>query len=155
MKVLMVCLGNICRSAMAGGILRDKARERGANVEVDSAGTSNYHIGEAPDHRAIDLMKRKGHDITDLKGRQFRVSDFDHYDHILVMDKSNYQNVMKVARNDSDKAKVNLAMNLTHPGENPEVDDPYFGGEEGFVKVYDELDAVSDVIINEALGTAG
>ena len=155
MKVLMVCLGNICRSAMAEGILRDKARERGANVEVDSAGTSNYHIGEAPDHRAIDLMKRKGHDITDLKGRQFRVSDFDHYDHILVMDKSNYQNVMKVARNDTDKAKVNLAMNLTHPGENLEVDDPYFGGEEGFVKVYDELDAVSDVLINEALGTAG
>ncbi|HLV53231.1 MAG TPA: low molecular weight protein-tyrosine-phosphatase [Cryomorphaceae bacterium] len=153
MKILMVCLGNICRSAMAEGILRDKAEERGAEIEVDSAGTGNYHIGEAPDRRAIDLMAKKGHDISHMKARQFEVKDFDRFDRIYAMDTSNYNNIMALARNDSDKAKVNLALNVTHPGENLEVADPYFGGAEGFVEVYEQLDHVSEVIVNEVLSS--
>lgn len=150
MKVLMVCLGNICRSSMAEGILRDKIKKTGVEMEVESASTSNYHIGDPPDQRAIEVMKRKGHDISDLRGRQFQVADFDRFDCIYTMDKENYKDVMAVARNEADKSKVNLLMNVTHPGENMVVTDPYFGDEEGFEKVYDQLDTVTDALITEA-----
>ena len=139
---------------MAEGILRDKIKESGLDMEVHSAGTSNYHIGNPPDPRAIDVMKRKGHDITDLRGRQFQVNDFDNFDHIYVMDKNNYKSVMAVARSESDKSKVNLLLNLTHPGENLEVPDPYYGDDDGFVKVYDQLEHVSDAIITNARESA-
>lgn len=148
MKVLVVCLGNICRSPMADGILRDKFKEAGVEAEVDSAGTSDYHIGEAPDKRAVANMAENKHDISMLRGRQFEVGDFDAFDEIYVMDKSNYENVIALARNEADKEKVNLFMNISHPGENIEVPDPYFGGEEGFKDVYEMLTEAADVLIS-------
>ncbi len=152
MKILLVCLGNICRSPMAEGILRHKIEESGLEVELDSAGTNDYHIGEAPDKRAIDNMKKNGHDIGMLRGRQFKVQDFDEFDKIFVMDESNYENVMALARNDDDKKKVDLFMNLSHPGENIDVPDPYFGGETGFQNVYEMLSQASDVLISKLNG---
>lgn len=134
---------------MAHGLLRDRAREKGLKLEIDSAGTGNYHIGEAPDKRALENMKANGHDISDLKARQFSVSDFDEYDRIFVMDQSNYENVMDVARSDGDKEKVDLFLNLAHPGENMEVPDPYFGGDQGFQHVYELLDNAAENLISE------
>lgn len=149
MKILVVCLGNICRSPMAEGILRNKFKEAGLHAEIDSAGTSNYHIGEAPDHRAIANMKQNNHDISTLAARQFTSSDFEKFDRIYVMDKSNYQNVVKLAKNEEQKAKVDLFLNLAYPGEDREVPDPYFGGEEGFQEVYTMLNKAADELIKE------
>ena len=137
---------------MAEGVLRQKFDEAGVDVEIDSAGTGDYHIGEGPDDRAVANMKKNGHDISKLRARQFTVSDFDTYDEIYVMDESNYENVIALARNDSDKKKVDLFMNLSHPGENIDVPDPYFGGEAGFQKVYNMLSQSADVLISKLNG---
>jgi len=134
---------------MAHGLLRDRAQEKDLKVKIDSAGTGNYHIGEAPDKRARENMKANGHDISDLKARQFAVSDFDDYDRIFVMDQANYENVMSVARSQDDKEKVDLFLNLAHPGENREVPDPYFGGDQGFQHVYELLDKAAENLISE------
>jgi len=137
-KILMVCLGNICRSPLAEGILKSKLPKQ--NFIVDSAGTANYHVGIAPDVRSIAVAKKYGLDISNLKGRQFSVKDFDMFDLIYVMDESNYNNVLSVARNESDKAKVKLILNEMYPNQNLVVPDPYYGGEEGFENVYKMLD---------------
>ena len=147
MKILMVCLGNICRSPLAEGLLRDKVQE--LDVETDSAGTSAYHVGEAPDPRMIKTGRSKGVNISDLRGRQFVVSDFDEFDKIYVMDASNYRNVINLARNDEDKAKVDFILNELHPGSNSEVPDPYYGGDRGFENVYNMLDQATDNILKK------
>ncbi|MCA1761580.1 MAG: low molecular weight protein-tyrosine-phosphatase [Cryomorphaceae bacterium] len=149
MKILVVCLGNICRSPMAHGLLRDRFSEKNLKIDVDSAGTGNYHIGEAPDKRARENMKANGHDISDLKARQFTVSDFDDYDRIYVMDQSNYENVIGLARSPEDKEKVDLFLNIAHPGENMEVPDPYFGGDQGFQNVYELLSKSVENLVSE------
>lgn len=155
MKVLMVCLGNICRSPLADGLMRQKVVDHGLPVEVDSAGTGDWHVGEAPDPRMRETAKSKGLSIDDLRGRQFTVEDFDRFDRIFVMDLSNRENVLKLARNDQDKAKVDLLLNLSHPGEDMEVPDPYFGGEEGFQHAYQLVDDATDQLINEMKATYG
>ncbi len=132
---------------MAEGILRYKLQEAGLEAEVDSAGTSNYHIGEHPNPPAIANMALNEIDISKLKARQFGERDFDHFDHIYVMDESNYENVMALARNEKDKAKVDLFMNLSHPGENMDVPDPYFGGDDGYAFVFELLSQPADVLI--------
>lgn len=142
----MVCLGNICRSPLAEGILRDKTKKAGLNVFIDSAGTSNYHIGEHPDKRTIRNALEHGVEISKLKARQFSVIDFDEFDHIFVMDSSNYSDVISFARNENDKKKVELILNRIYPNSNMAVPDPYFGGEQGFENVYILLDKVCDVI---------
>ena len=147
MKILMVCLGNICRSPLAEGILANKVD--GLNVEVDSAGTAAYHVDEAPDHRSIKIARKYGINISGLRGRQFKVSDFDEFDKIYVMDESNFQNVMRLARNETDKQKVDLILNESNPGQNLEVPDPYYGGEMGFENVYKMLDEATSVIVNK------
>lgn len=143
-KVLMVCLGNICRSPLAEGILRSKVDPD--KVYIDSAGTSNYHVGDAPDHRSVAVAKENKLDITSQKGRQFQVSDFDEFDYIYVMDMSNYNDVLSLARNEEDKKKVHLILNEIFPGENVEVPDPYHGGDDGFNNVYKMLDEACEVI---------
>ena len=143
-RILMVCLGNICRSPLAEGILRSKTDPK--KVFVDSAGTSNYHIGHSPDPRSISIAEQRKLDITSQKGRQFKVSDFDEFDHIYVMDMSNYHDVLALARNEEDRKKVSLILNELFPDENVEVPDPYYGGNDGFDKVYDMLDKACDVI---------
>ncbi|MFO8054591.1 MAG: low molecular weight protein-tyrosine-phosphatase [Bacteroidales bacterium] len=147
MNIVTVCLGNICRSPMAEGILRKKIQERGLDIRLDSAGTAPYHIGEAPDERAQQTLLEKGINISDLRGRQFEVSDFDRFDLILPMDEDNYNNVIELARSKADKAKVTMLMKYLYPEENISVPDPYFGGPEGFCKVYEMLDAATDKVL--------
>lgn len=149
MKILMVCLGNICRSPMAQGILENKAAEKGLNITVDSAGTSDYHIDQEPDHRAIAKAKEYGIDISHYRGRQIDVADFKTFDRIFVMDASNYENTLLVAESDEDKSKVEMILNLSNPNSNMSVPDPYFGGEEGFENVYRLLNSACDVLIEQ------
>ncbi|MHA6280148.1 low molecular weight protein-tyrosine-phosphatase [Salinimicrobium sp. CAU 1759] len=143
-RILMVCLGNICRSPLAEGILKSKVDPN--KVFVDSAGTSNYHVDEGPDTRSIDIAKQNNLDIRSQRGRQFSVQDFDDFDKIYVMDMSNYYDVLSLARNEEDKEKVFLILNEIFPGENVEVPDPYHGGADGFKKVYKMLDEACEVI---------
>jgi protein-tyrosine phosphatase len=145
-KILMVCLGNICRSPMAEGIMRQKIEKYKLDVSVDSAGTIANHVGEAPDKRSIANGLKHQVDISDLRARLFRISDFDVFDFIFVMDSSNYKNVIGMARNTADKKKVNLIMNELYPRTDIEVPDPYFGGEEGFDKVFHLLDLACENI---------
>jgi protein-tyrosine phosphatase len=146
-RVLMVCLGNICRSPLAEGILKSKLNSH--PVEVDSAGTSNYHIGDLPDSRSISVGKRYGVDITDQRGRQFETSDYDRFDLIYVMDNSNYIDVLSLARNEDDKKKVKLILNEIFPEENVDVPDPYHGGEHGFENVFKMLDEACEIIASK------
>lgn len=136
-KILMVCLGNICRSPLAEGILKSKLPDD--KYIVDSAGTANYHVGATPDKRSIAVAKKYGIDISNLKGRQFSVKDFDDFDVIYVMDESNYNNVLSLARNEHDSSKVKLILNEVYPNKNFDVPDPYYGGEQGFENVYNML----------------
>ena len=145
----MVCLGNICRSPMAEGILRAKLLASGKKAIVDSAGTADYHVGEIPDYRAIKTLREKNIDISGLSGRQFVVSDFDEFDYIFAMDATNYRNIIALARNETDKEKVSLIMNLVNPGQNLSVPDPYFGGVDGFEEVFNMLESASEKIIEK------
>ncbi|MGB0933535.1 MAG: low molecular weight protein-tyrosine-phosphatase [Lishizhenia sp.] len=149
MKILMVCLGNICRSPIADGLLRKKVKEHGLAVEVDSAGTSAYHVGNKPDERMCKTAESFGTPIDFLRARQFTVRDFDAFDIIYAMDQSNYNNITALARNEKDKSKVNLFLNELYPNENKAVPDPYFGGEQGFIDVYKMVDATTDQIIEK------
>ncbi len=147
MKLLMVCLGNICRSPVAEGVMRHKiAQHHLTGVEVDSAGTSNYHVGEHPDIRSQQNALKHQIDISKLKARQFTEKDFDDFDKIFVMDTSNYQNVLALARNESDKNKIELILNRLFPNTNQSVPDPYFGGEDGFENVFNLLDKACENI---------
>lgn len=143
-RVLMVCLGNICRSPLAEGILKSKVDR--FKVLVDSAGTGAYHVGKLPDSRSIAVAKTHNLDITDQRARKFVVNDFDAFDYIYVMDSSNYANVIKLARNKNDEAKVRYILNEVFPDENMDVPDPYYGGEYGFKNVYKMLDEACNVI---------
>ncbi len=140
----MVCLGNICRSPMAEGVLRHIAEKRGLLLVVDSAGTADYHVGESPDQRAVRCLKHKGIDITGLRGRQFEQQDFDRFDLIFVMDRSNQRNVLKLAATDEHTSKVRLWLH--HATEHPldEVLDPYYGELDGFDRVYEMIVAASE-----------
>ncbi|WP_421753712.1 low molecular weight protein-tyrosine-phosphatase [Croceimicrobium sp.] len=146
-KVLMVCLGNICRSPLAEGLLRSKVNPE--EVEVDSAGTAAYHVGEAPDIRTIMTGRKHGINLSNLVGRQFKTVDFDYFDRIYVMDHSNLNNVLNMARNEADRAKVDLILNEIKAGSNQDVPDPYYGGDEGFEQVYRLLDAATDTIVEK------
>ena len=148
MKILMVCLGNICRSPMADGLLRQIAKERDLDIEVDSAGTSNYHEGEAPDSRMIQTGKENHVDISFLRARQFVPEDLDQFDLIFAMDMQNLENIKKHAAPEHE-AKINLMLNEIFPGEDREVPDPYFGGNAGFQHVYDLLKSACTVVADK------
>ncbi len=147
MKILMVCLGNICRSPMAEGILRTKAEQKGLAVEVDSCGTADYHVGENPDPRSVEKSKEHNIDISSLCGRQFSVEDFDYFDIILTMDSQNYRDIQKLARDEKDLQKVKLILDYLYPGEDKGVPDPYYGEDDGFEKVFQLLDQASEAFI--------
>ncbi|MCB9315255.1 MAG: low molecular weight phosphotyrosine protein phosphatase [Lewinellaceae bacterium] len=146
MRVLMVCLGNICRSPLAEGILKHKVEQHGMDWEVDSAGTGNWHVGELPDHRSIATARQYDIDITYQRARQFRTADFEHFDRIFVMDTQNYRDVLRLAQNDAQREKVQLILDLTHPGENRSVPDPYWD-DDGFEHVFQLLDAACGKLI--------
>lgn len=151
MNILMVCLGNICRSPLAEGILEHKIIQKNLSHTVDSAGTASFHVGESPDYRSQKVAKAHGINISKQKGRHFTVKDFKHFDYIFVMDSSNYRNVISLAKNEEDKNKVVLILNVLYPNENLSVPDPYHGGDEGFEKVYQMLDLACDKIIEKYL----
>lgn len=145
----MVCLGNICRSPMADGLLRRKVKEQNLNVLVDSAGTANYHIGSPPDYRMIETAKSRGTDIQNLNARQFSKKDFQDFDLIYVMDESNLSNVIKLSTNSAEQQKVKLILKELYPNESMQVPDPYYGSMKDFMDVYDLLNKVTDVIIEK------
>lgn len=149
MKILMVCLGNICRSPLAEGILQSKVEKEGLVVFIDSAGTSDNHVGQQPDSRMRATSKSFGVDIDNLRARQFTKSDFKNFDIIYAMDVSNYKNILLLADSDVDKSKVMLLLNELEPGKNLEVPDPYFGGEQGFIDVFNLLDEATDQVIKK------
>ncbi|MBA6151120.1 low molecular weight protein-tyrosine-phosphatase [Gelidibacter maritimus] len=143
-RILMVCLGNICRSPLAHGILESKLPAD--SFKIDSAGTADYHIGKSPDHRSIAIAKEKGIDISGQQCRQFVVSDFDNFDIIYVMDQSNYDNVVKLARNTEDIAKVKLILKDAQSAKILEVPDPYWGSTQDFEEVFMLLDEACEKI---------
>jgi len=150
MKILMVCLGNICRSPLAEGIMKHKCEERGLDWTIDSAGTSGWHKGELPDSRSISTAQEHGIDITDQRSRQFLESDFSNFDLILAMDSSNYQDIIKKTRDKAAIDKVKLILNYVFPGENRQVPDPYYNN--GFDHVYGLLDSACERILDEFAG---
>ncbi|MBK7212055.1 MAG: low molecular weight phosphotyrosine protein phosphatase [Bacteroidales bacterium] len=149
-KILMVCLGNICRSPMAEGLLFEKIKKLNLNMEVDSCGFESFHLNDHPDYRAIKTMKDHNIDISRHRMRLFRVEDFDYFDHIYIMDHNNYNDVRSMARNENDMEKVDFILNLTHPGTNKYVPDPYYGGASGFEHVYSLLDEATDIICSNS-----
>jgi len=149
MKIMMVCLGNICRSPMAEGLLKEKIRKHRINVTVDSTGFESFHLDDPPDARAIQEMKKNGIDISKHRMRLFSVEDFDRYDRIYVMDSNNYHDVLSLARDEEDIRKVDLILNVSEPGSNKMVPDPYYGGSSGFADVYRLLDKATDAIVRE------
>jgi len=142
MKILMVCLGNICRSPLAEGVLRDLAQKKRLNWEIDSAGTGSWHIGDPPDHRSVKVARQHGVDISGLRGRQFGVADFQQFDRIYVMDLDNYRDVLRKARSEADQAKVQLLL-----ANQQEVPDPWYD-DKLFEPVYQMIYKACERIIN-------
>ena len=143
-KILMVCLGNICRSPLAHGILESKLPSD--QFFIDSAGTTNYHVGDPPDRRSISIAKSHGIDISQQRGQQFKASFFDAYDYIYVMDEHNYEDVIRLARTEQDRLKVKLILEEDSTAKLKHVPDPYYGDESGFEYVFTVLDKVCDKI---------
>ena len=148
MRILMVCLGNICRSPLAEGILKHKVRQTGLDWTVDSAGTGSWHAGELPDRRSIAVARKYGVDITDQRARQFQAADFDRFDQILVMDTQNQRDVLRQAQHDEHRAKVQLILDFIYPGQDRSVPDPYYD-DNGFEEVFGMLDAACDKLLKQ------
>jgi protein-tyrosine phosphatase len=151
MKILMVCLGNICRSPMAEGVLRAKAIEQSLALEIDSAGTANYHVGSAPDHRMCATAEKHGISINNLRARQFTHKDFLKFDLIVAMDQSNLENILNLAQTKEDKAKVILLLNELNPNSNDNVPDPYYGSEKEFEECYQIINNGMEAFINNKI----
>ncbi len=143
-SILMVCLGNICRSPLAEGLMKSKLNF--TKFTVDSAGTSSGHKGEAPDKRSIAVAKKYGLDISKQKSRKLLEEDFKNFDVLYVMDQSNYNDVTALASTEEQKKKVIKILDEVFPGENLDVPDPYYGGSTGFENIYRMLDRATDVI---------
>ncbi|MGY6562476.1 MAG: low molecular weight protein-tyrosine-phosphatase [Luteibaculaceae bacterium] len=146
MHILMVCLGNICRSPLAEGILREKARQKGLQITTDSCGTAGYHVGSPADSRSIFVAKNKGVDISDLRARKFSRNDFDSFDLIFTMDSQNTQDVLQLAKTENDKKKVIQILSVLENGKT-DVPDPYYGTMADFEEVYEMLDEVCELIL--------
>jgi protein-tyrosine phosphatase len=143
-RVLMVCLGNICRSPLAEGILRSKVDPK--KVFLDSAGTGSWHIGHPPDFRSVRVAAKYEIDISTQRGRQFSTGDFEKFDRIFVMDRDNLSTVLEMAQNQEHRNKVELLLNAAYPGLNREVPDPYHEGADAFEAVFNMLDEACEVL---------
>ncbi len=148
-KILMVCLGNICRSPLAEGLLASKLPKK--QFLVDSAGTGTWHIGRQPDERSIATAKKNGIDISHQRGKHFKPTFFDLYDYIYVMDGSNYDDVIIQATSEEQISKVKLILDELFPGDNVDVPDPYFGLQNGFDLVYEMLDEATDILAKKLI----
>ena len=147
MKILMVCLGNICRSPLAEGILAHKTQH--LNIEVDSAGTAGYHIGKLPDERSIEIAEKYNIDLTKQRARQFSRADFDDFDIIYAMDTNNYTHLISLANNETERNKVRLILNEVNPEKFESVPDPYHGRDDGFQNIYIMLNDACNKIISQ------
>lgn len=149
MRILMVCLGNICRSPLAEGILTEKLRQKNIKSTVDSAGMIDYHQGHLPDHRAIASSKKFGIDITCQRSRPFKQSDFEKFDLIFAMDTDNYQSLHEFARNKAEESKIFLLLEYAGIGIKRSVPDPYYGTLKDFEDVFLLLDKACENIANK------
>jgi len=147
MKILMVCLGNICRSPLAEGILQQKAWQAGLNWSVESAGTNGYHTGEAPHHLSIKVAQHNGIDICKQRSRQFIAEDFERYDKIYAMAEDVLHDMKKIARHKFDDTKTDLLLNELFPGQNRDVPDPWYGPEKGYHEVFEMIDRACEKIV--------
>jgi protein-tyrosine phosphatase len=150
MRILMVCLGNICRSPLAEGIMQQKIHERNLNWTVDSAGTGYWHAGERPDPRSVSIARKYGIDITNQRARQIQPADFERFDLIFVMDTQNQRDVLRLAITDEHREKVRLILNESHPGENRSVPDPYYD-DDGFEAVFQMLDKACKAFLDKVI----
>ena len=149
MKILMVCLGNICRSPLAEGILQDKAWKAGLKWSVESAGTESYHVGDAPHPLSQKVAKLNGIDICKQRARRFVAEDLERFDKIYAMSADVIDDMRRIARNKFDPAKVDLLMNELFPGQNVDVPDPWYGPEPGFHEVFKLINDACDAIIKK------
>lgn len=147
MKILMVCLGNICRSPLAEGILAHKTQH--LNIEVDSAGTAGYHVGSLPDIRSIEIADKYEINLRNQKARQFNCADFKKFDIIYAMDTNNYTHLVSLAENEKERSKVRMILNELNPNTCESIPDPYYGGENGFQNVYNMLDKACNKIVEQ------
>ncbi len=151
MKILMVCLGNICRSPLAEGILQNKAQQAGLNWKVESAGTNGYHTGEAPHHLSIKVAKINGIDISNQRSRKFTATDFEAYDKIYAMAEDVMDDMKRIAKNKFDNSKAGLLLNEIYPGQNRDVPDPWYGPEPGYHEVFALIEKACDKIVNNQI----
>lgn len=149
MKILMVCLGNICRSPLAEGVLKQKTNQAGLKWQIDSAGTNGYHVGEAPHHLSQKVAKLNGIDICDQRARKFVKEDFDRYDKIYAMADDVVDDIRRIAKDKFDPSKLALFLNELHPGKNLSVPDPWYGSEPGYHEVYKIIDEACNAIIRK------
>jgi protein-tyrosine phosphatase len=149
MRILMVCLGNICRSPIAEGMMRHKIKLHGLNWVVASAGTESYHIGEAPHRFSQRICLRHGIDISAQRAKRFTRDDFAAYDKIYAMAADVYDEISRIGGRDADMSKVSLFLNELEPGSNASVPDPYYGAEDGYKEVYDMIGRTCDAIIKQ------
>ncbi len=151
MKILMVCLGNICRSPLAEGILQKKVLQAGLTWTVDSAGTNNYHTGEPPHPLSQKVAKMNGIDISRQRARRFTADDFDKYDRIYALAGDVIEDMKRIAKNRFNPAKTDLLMNELYPGSDMDVTDPWYGPESGYHEAFKLIDAACEAILKNAL----
>lgn len=149
MRILMVCLGNICRSPIAEGLLQHKVQQLGLDWQVDSAGTNSYHIGSTPHKYSQAICLQNDIDISAQRARQFTTGDFEQYDKIYALAQDVYDEIAYKANSENDLNKVTLFLNELTAGSNESVPDPYYGGADGYTEVYDMIDKTCDAIINK------
>ena len=152
MKILMVCLGNICRSPLAEGVLKHKAKIAGLNWQIDSAGTNGYHVGEAPHHLSQKVAQLNGIDICEQRARKFVKEDFDRYDKIYAMADDVVDDIKRIAKDKYNPEKVDLFLNELRPGKNLSVPDPWYGPEPGYHEVYKLIEQTCDAIVKRYAG---
>jgi len=152
MKILMVCLGNICRSPLAEGVLKHKAKIAGLHWQIDSAGTNGYHVGEAPHHLSQKVAQLNGIDICEQRARKFVKEDFDHYDKIYAMADDVVDDIKRIAKDKYNPEKVDLFLNELRPGKNLSVPDPWYGPEPGYHEVYKLIEQTCDAIVKRYAG---
>lgn len=150
MKILMVCLGNICRSPLAEGVLQHKVRLNGLNWHVDSAGTAAFHVDEPPHLLSQKIAKLNGIDISHQRARQFTKEDILNFDQIFVMDGNNYSSVKMISEDLWNENKVDYLLNASYPGENRDVPDPWYGEEDGYRNVFKMIDKACERIIQKS-----
>lgn len=149
MRILIVCLGNICRSPIAEGVLREKIKARGLSWIVASAGTNGYHTGEAPHQFSQNICKTEGIDISMQRARQFTAADFEKYDKIYAMADDVYDDIVRIGGKSIDYSKLDYFLNELHPGSNSSVPDPWYGDEDGYTSVYEMIEKACEEIISK------